>query len=185
MKLGFFFRNKSCFSLQVRKHLILTTFVPLLDYGDLLVMKAPDTYLKKLDTVYHCALRFITGCGNLVHHCTLYATANCPSLSARRLSRWMVFIYKSLLGLVPTYLCSYMCRDSSHYSLRSQDVLRMLVPRANTDLGKKAFRYAAPWSWNDIQKDLRLSELITLGEFQSILKDRETSSLGQCACFLN
>ncbi len=119
MKLGFFFRNKSCFSLQVRKHLILTTFVPLLDYGDLLVMNAPDTYLKKPDTVYHCALRFITGCGNLVHHCTLYATANCPSLSARRLSCWMVFIYKSLLGLVPTYLCSYMCLRNNQFHQQS------------------------------------------------------------------
>ena len=62
LKLGFFFRNKSCFSFQVRKHLITTTFLPLLDYGDLLFMNAPDQYLKKLDTVYHCALRFITGC---------------------------------------------------------------------------------------------------------------------------
>lgn len=35
LKLGFFFRNKLCFSLQVRKHLISTTFLPLLDYGDL------------------------------------------------------------------------------------------------------------------------------------------------------
>ena len=41
LKLGFFFRNKSC-----------------LDYGDLLFMNAPDQYIKKLDTVYHCALRF-------------------------------------------------------------------------------------------------------------------------------
>ena len=42
-----FFRNKSCFSLKVRKHLITATFLPLLDYGDLLFMNAPDQFLKK------------------------------------------------------------------------------------------------------------------------------------------
>ena len=91
LKLGFFFRNKSCFSFQVRKHLITATFLPLLDYGDLLFMNAPDQYLKKLDTVYHCALRFITGCSYQVHHCFLYAAANCPSLPVRRLSHWLTF----------------------------------------------------------------------------------------------
>lgn len=90
--------------------------------------------------MFHCALRFLTGCGNLVHHCTLHATT-ISSLSVRRFSQWMVFIYKSLLGLVPTYLGSYMCRDSRRYSLWSQDVLRVLLPRANTDLGiKKCFK---------------------------------------------
>lgn len=51
-----------------------------------------------------------------------------------------------------------MCRDSSHYSWRSQDVLCMMAPGANTELGlkkKKALRYAAPWSWNDLEKDVQ------------------------------
>uniref|UniRef100_A0A669C6E9 ribonuclease H n=1 Tax=Oreochromis niloticus TaxID=8128 RepID=A0A669C6E9_ORENI len=107
LKLGYFFRNQSCFSLQVRKHLIHATFLPLLDYGDLLFMNAPAHYLKRLDTVYRCALRFITGYGNRVQHCSFYAAAKCPSLHIRRLSHWLIFIYKSLLGLVPSYLCVY------------------------------------------------------------------------------
>ncbi len=77
LKLGSFFRNKSCFSFQARKPLILAAFLPLLDYRDLLFMTAPDQFLKKLGTVYHCALHFIiTDCSNRVHHCALYTTAN-------------------------------------------------------------------------------------------------------------
>lgn len=182
LKLGFFFRNKSCFSLQVRKHLVLTTFLPLLDYGDLLFMNAPEQYLRKLDTVYHSALRFLTGCGNRVHHCTLYATANCPSLSVRRLSRWLTFVYKSLIGLVPSYLSLYMCKKQNQHALRSQDVLQLVVPRVRTELGKKGFKHAAPSAWNDLQKDCKLPGLITLGELKSILKDNETRSLGHCNC---
>ena len=73
IKWGFFYRNKSCFSFQTRKHLISATFLPVLDCGDLLYMNASDWCLKSLDTVYHCASRCITGCGYRVHHCTLYA----------------------------------------------------------------------------------------------------------------
>ena len=182
IKLGSFFRNKSCFLWQARKRLFTATFLPLLDYGDLLFINAPDQYLKKLDTVYHCALRFLTGCGNRVHHCTLYATAKCPSLSVRRLSHWLFFVYKCLIGLVPSYLCVYMSTNKCSYGLRSRDVLQMLVPRARTELGKKAFQYAAPYAWNTVQKQLKLPELVTLGEFKGILKDREDSSLGQCNC---
>lgn len=108
LKLSFFLKNKSCFSLQVRKHLIPTTFLPLLDYGDLPFMNIPEQYLNKLDTVYHCALHFITGYSYHVHHCFLYAAANCPSLSVRKLSHWLTFIHKSILGLLPTHLCLHL-----------------------------------------------------------------------------
>ena len=182
LKLGFFFRNKSCFSFQVRNHLISTTFLPLLDYGDLLYMNAPNEYLRKLDTVYHSALRFVTGCGNRVHHCTLYATAGCPSLSIRRHLRWLTLVFKALIGLVPSYLGVFMCKKSSEHALRSQDVFQLVVPFARTDRGKKAFKYAAPSAWNELQKVLKLPGLITLGEFKLILKDFETDSIGQCNC---
>ena len=117
LKLGFFFRNKYCLSLRVRERLILITFLPLLDYGDVLFMNAPEQSLKKLVIVYHSALWFMTGSDYRVHHCSLYAAVRCPSLSVHRFSHWMTFIYKSILGLLPPYLCLYMCRTSSHYSL--------------------------------------------------------------------
>ncbi len=45
---------------------------------------------------------------------------------------------------------------------------------------RNAIKYTAPSSWKDIglQKDLRLLELISLGEFKSILTDQENSSHG-------
>ncbi len=36
LKLGFYYRNKGCFSFSVRKTLIQATFLPMLDYGDIL-----------------------------------------------------------------------------------------------------------------------------------------------------
>lgn len=45
----------------------------------------------------HLDLYFITVCGNHFHHCTLHATANCPSLSVCRLSLRIFFLYRNLL----------------------------------------------------------------------------------------
>lgn len=38
-------------------------------------------------------------------HCTLYFSVNWPSLHTRRNTHWFIFIYKTLLGLSPLYLC--------------------------------------------------------------------------------
>ena len=59
LKLSFYFRNKLCFSFNVRKRLIAATFLPVLYYGDLMYMRAPAQALKLIDTVYHASLRFI------------------------------------------------------------------------------------------------------------------------------
>ena len=78
----------------------------LTDYGDLIYMNAPAHYLHKLDAAYHSALRFVTNCKGLSHHCTLYARAGWPSLTLRRLSHWYMFIYKAMLDKLPSYICS-------------------------------------------------------------------------------
>lgn len=45
------------------------------------------------------------------------------------------------------------------------------VSRLRIELSKKAFKYEAPSSSNYVKKDLNLSELITVGQFKSLLTD--------------
>lgn len=61
-----------------------------------------------------------------------------------------------------------------------QDVLCMSVPKVSTEIGKKDFQYASLSSWNDVQKVLHLSDLVTLCRFKSILNDHVYSSVGHC-----
>ncbi len=58
--LGFDFRNKSGFSFNIKRRMVMSTFLPILDYGDVLYMNAPAQSLHVLESVYHGALRFIT-----------------------------------------------------------------------------------------------------------------------------
>ncbi len=64
---------------------------------------ASTSWLQLLDAVYHRALRFITGCTALTHHCTLYAPVKWSSSSTRRTLHRYNFLYKSILGLLPSY----------------------------------------------------------------------------------
>ena len=182
LKLGFFYRNRVCFSLRVRKLLVSSTFLPVVDYGDVLYMCASSKSLAALDTVYHSALRFFTGCGRLTHHCQLYSMSGWPSLSTRRETHWLLMIYKALLGMVPPYLCSLLRRTENRYALRSSDIYFLSISRVRTELGKKAFSYAAPLTWNNIQAELKLSELVSLGVFRHFLKVRQQKSFERCLC---
>jgi len=149
-------------------------------------MDASVQCLRKLDVVYHCALRFFTGCGYRTHHCILYYKAKWLSLYARRYTHWLFHLqYKVLLGLAPTYLSVLLTKNHSHYGLRLNDVLHLVVPRVKTELGKKAFMFAAPSAWNLLQKSLKMTTFTSYKQFVSMLKNREQEDIGQCNCSYN
>lgn len=83
-KLGVYYCLKKGFPFTARKRLVLSTFLSVLDYGYIIYMHASSSYLKKLDVVYHSALRFITGAAVSTHHCNLYDMVQWTSLQLRR-----------------------------------------------------------------------------------------------------
>ena len=182
-KLGFYFRNKACFSFEAKKRLVAATFMSVLDYGDVLYMHASAQCLHTLDTVYHGALRFITNFRSRTHHCSLYARVGWSALSTRRLYHWHVLVYKAILGLLPCYLGRYLSQKfTGSHNLRSQDLFLLSVPRVRTELGSRAFSYAAPFAWNELQKILKLRDLVSLVAFKALLKDLEIRT-SSCSCF--
>ncbi len=77
------------------------TFLPILDYGYVVDQNAPSYLLSSLDDLYHGALRFITDCKCITHHCELYERVAWPSLKILRKMLWHLFIYKAILGNLP------------------------------------------------------------------------------------
>ncbi len=66
-------------------------------------------------------------------------------------------------------ICAHTCVNTKNqYGLRSHSILQVLVLRVRTESGEQAFRYAAASSWNNVQKDVKLSELISVG-FKSVV----------------
>lgn len=175
--------HKLVFYFRARKLLISETFLLLRDCGDVLYMNASTKCFQSLNTVYQCALRFVSGCACLTHHCDLYSKAGWSSLSVRRNTHWMPLIYKALLGLVPAYLNSFLQRTKSRYALRSCDIVHQFGHWVQTDLGKRAFSFAAPSAWNTLKTNLNVLVFVLLEEFLSILCDRRQEPIGQCMCF--
>ena len=179
--LGFFFRNKACFPMEARKKLVQSTFLSAMDYGDTLYMHAPATVLKKLDSIYHTAIRFITDARFLTHHCALYQLVGWSSLYCRRQFHFLIFMYKALIGKLPLYLGSLLSfKENSRYELRSSRWLQLKEPRMQSEFGMTSFSAYAPKSWNKIQDSLQLNILVSLGEFKTLVS-RVTEEV--CTCF--
>ena len=87
------------------------------------------------------ALRFITDDGYNTHHCDQYSKVEWPSLSNRRDRHWILFIFKTLSGLSPSYINSLVSFNASLYHTQSKDWLTLQVPSVNTELGKSSFSY--------------------------------------------
>ena len=179
-KIGFFYRNKSCFPLHCRKTLVEATFLSVLDYGDILYRYASAATLKPLDSVYHSALRFITGDPYSTHHCTLYNKVGWSSLSVRRDLHLHLFTYKAIIGMLPLYVSSLLTWPASSHHTRSNDWLTLHVPRVYTELGRSAFSFSAPSAWNSLQSTLKMNSLVSFGHFKSMIVNLLSSV---CTCF--
>ena len=179
-KLCMLYRNKACFPRFCRKRITEAVLLSVLDYGDVIYKNAAATTLKPLDAIYHSALRFITGDPYDTHHCTLYLKVGWPALSTRRDHHWFVFIYKALLNKAPPYISSLLQSNSSTHRTRSQNHIPLLVPRANTDLGKTAFGFSAPFTWNQLQSILKMDSMISLSQFKNLLSNL---IVWNCHCF--
>ena len=182
-KIGFLYRNRSCFSKANRKRVIQATIMPILDYGDILYMHTTDSNLKSLDTIYHSALRFITGANFRTHHCTLYTSVEWSSLALRRKQHLTLFTYKALIGKLPLYLTTLLNPFTSSYGTRSQDKFLLKVPKTKTKLGDTAFRVYAPCIWNEFQMKFKLDTLVSLPVFKRFLADHIVEE-GLCTCVL-
>ena len=179
-KVGFLYRNRSSFPMISRKRVVEAVFLSVLDYGDVIYRHAAATTLNQLDSVYHSALRFITGDSYHTHHCILYDRVGWPSLSMRRDYHWYLFVFKAITGKLPTYISSLLEWKPGTYQTRSNDYLTLTVPRAHSVLGSTAFFIDAPYSWNTLQQTLQLEVLPSLSVFKRLAREFCSSS---CDCF--
>lgn len=115
----FLFQNRLCIFFHCRGkgccyHLFTSPGLRWYNWHECL---CPSCYL--LESVYYKVLRVITGCKPLTHHCTLYSLVDWSSLALRRRFIGIIFIFKSLSGLLPSYLSEYMLSKQFSYSLWS------------------------------------------------------------------
>lgn len=118
---------------------------------------------------YRCN-RFIPVSKAMTHHCESYSRERWPVLSAKRLEHWYAFIYKAILGLLPSYICSLITRKSvDSYSLASHEHLFLSVTFPRAELGQRALIYSVPQTYNMLLNDWKWAEVISFNAFKSKL----------------
>ena len=124
--MGFLYRNRSSFPLLSRKRVVEEVFLSVLDYVDAIYRHAATSTLEQFDSVYHSALRFITG----------------DSYNIRSY-HWDVFLF--LKPLVVNFLAI-----SPPYYI---GILVSIKPDAcvRSGLCKMAVFFDAPSTWNALQ----------------------------------
>ena len=114
------------------------------------------------------------------HHCTLYNHVGWSSLTERRELHWHLYLYKAILGDCPKYISVFLeWAPAGPYLTRSSGFPPFKVPTVNSDFGRTAFSFCGPTTWNNLQETLKLTTLIPLNRFRSLV----TKPNEICHCF--
>ena len=143
---------------------------PTLEYANILWAGAADVDLALLDKIELESMRSITGSTSRSNIERLREEANFISLSERRDSHCLTFMFKLLHGYGQEYLKSFLPQEvgrKSNYSLRSNQNLSQ--PFCRLDILKRSFIHRTVKLWNNL--DLTLRENNSLSTFrQNVMK---------------
>ncbi len=140
------------------------------------------TALARLQVVQNAAARLLTGTRKHEHITPILFSLKWLPVRFRIEYKLLVFVFKSLNGLAPTYLDALVKRHTSARSLRSSDQQLLTIPRARLKLkGDRAFSVAGPKLWNLLPVSIRSAQ--TISSFKSLLKSyllTQAFNLSEC-----
>lgn len=140
-----------------------------LDYCNAIYAGVSQASLSRLQLVQNAAARLLKGVRKRDHISPILASLHWLPVRFRIDFKILVFAYKSLNGLAPTYLSDLIQQHVPSRSLRSTDCMLLAVPRVRLKhRGDRAFSVAAPKLWNNLPLSVRLAP--TLSVFKSSLK---------------
>ena len=156
-------RLRKCLSRQCAETLVHAFVSARIDYCSSILYGIPDCHLNKLQVWQQSRYCHITP--------LLFNLLWLP-VKFRIFFKILLFTFKALKGLAPTYVASLISiKSPPRYNLRSScDSLILSCPKklSKVTLGDRSFTYAAPKLWNALPLDIRSES--TVAGFKSKLK---------------
>ena len=121
--------DKSSFQIAVH-----ATVISKLDYCNSLYAGLPSSSLRPLQLVQNFAARLILRRSKFCHITPLLHELHWLPIYSRIKFKVLLFVFKALHGLAPTYLSSLLSYYQPTRSLRSTDQLLLEIPRTNSQL---------------------------------------------------
>ena len=167
---------KRLYPLVPRKSLlnIYKSFIrPHLDYGDIIYDQPNNnSFCNMIESVQYNACLAITGAIKKSSRERLYQELGLESLRDRRWYRRLVFFYKIVHGISPTYLRCFLPGKQRSYNPERSNQFRNI--NWNTDYFKNSFfPYCVP-EWNELKPELRETNSISLFK-KGLLKSKKFS----------
>ena len=137
---------------------------PHLDYGDIVYDRPGNsTFSEKIETIQYNACLAITGCFRGTSREKLYFELGLESLADRRLSRRLIFFYKIIRGLAPTYLSNVLPPQRGEEDGVGRRVRPPFVaPFCRTERYRASFFPFCINEWNNLDKNIRNLPSISL-----------------------
>lgn len=139
-----------------------------MDYCNSLLYGLPTTQTSRLQRIQNTAARIVSMQPKRNHITPVLAELHWLPVQQRIQFKILVFVFKSLNQLAPTYLCELIKPYEPSRNLHSSSSSNLSIRIPKTNFGARAFSIAGPTLWNNLPRDLKL--LSTLSEFKSSLK---------------
>ena len=140
-----------------------------LDYCNALYVGVSQSSLSGLQLVQNAAARLLTNTNRREHITPVLNSLHWLPVQYRIDFKLLMFVFKALNGLAPSYLSELLTVREPGGALRSSNQLLLEVPRSKyKHRGDRAFSVAAPRLWNKLPAEIRLAS--DLGLFKSRLK---------------
>lgn len=168
-KLSMISKIKPFLSQKDLEKVIHAFIVSRLDYCNSLYYGIQNKVLDRLQMVQNASARLLTGTRKSDHITQVLKALHWLPISFRINYKILLFVFKSLHGLAPSYIADLIKEQRITRSLRSQSQKLLVVSRSKLkSRGDRAFAVAAPKLWNSLP--LYIRDVSTLGQFKSHLK---------------
>ena len=139
---------RRCLDLDSAQLLATALVSSRLNYCNSLLYGIADTDLAKLQRVQNQLTCIVTKSLPFVHSVPVLRSLHWSPIKFRILFKMSLLTYKTLHEKQPVYLHSMLAASFPSRSLRSNKGISVLVPRAKTNTGERAFHLYVPSVWN-------------------------------------
>ena len=173
--IGIMRKLKFTFSRVALNQIYLSYLLPIIEYSCVVWDGCTVQDINSLQKLQNEAARIVTGLTRSVSLDNLYRECGWVSLAEKRRQQKLIFMYKSINGLVPTYVSDLIppsVGEISTYTLRNQQ--NITVPLCRTEISRKSCIPSSISAWNSLDIELRNSP--SLAHFKYQLKKLQNNS---------
>ena len=140
-----------------------------LDYCNSLFYELPDSSLHRLQRIQNSLARAVLPSTKRSDHISpVLRKLHWLPIKQRIAFKIASLTFKTLQNKIPSYLNDLLHCHNPSRSLRSSNQLLLVIPRMDSENGRRSFSFAAPSVWNSLPLSIR--SLNTFSTFRSALK---------------